>query len=302
MSAYPEVSYASTTIACVNWRGWRIVAGLALLGSALVAQAVAAPTSNPEAPRCHGQLATIVGTDGDDVLHGTPGRDVIWGGRGDDRFRVIGSLRGVGEVRVAGGPGDDVLRGGGEDSLLEGGLGADRLYGGAGSDALIAGRAGGPNFLHGGPGGSLLAAGPPCAGGRIVGGSGSDNVSFAELPIQPGVLVASLRRGIAYVEGVRDCNPVRIARSVENLEGSFGPDVLVGDRRANNILGQPGADRIYGGGGDDFIDARDGGRDAQIQCGARGSGRGLAMIDRGDPAPRNCGRVQVGKPIPGLPK
>jgi Ca2+-binding RTX toxin-like protein len=546
----------------VNWRGWGIAAGLALLGSALVAQAVAAPSPNPETPRCGGQLATIIGTDGDDVLHGTPERDVIWGGRGDDvihgaggndvicggpgddviygergndrifggpgedrlygghgddrilgggggdfihgglgidildggpgddtvdggygwdvldggpgddtvsfasaarsnhegggvrvslrtgratgdgrdrlrrfenvvgsafddvligkrhsrlhggpgddrcrgvpparrsscgrqrgprapvhvhfdtglpdlraagivvsagggdddislafdaraallsitaksgiaihdgcrrpgsalneavcplgeaprwvtvdlgpgddRFRVLGSLRGVGEVRVAGGPGDDVLRGGGEDSLLEGGLGADRLYGGAGSDALVAGRAGGPNFLHGGPDGNLLASGPPCAGGRIVGGSGSDNVSFAELPIQPGVLVASLRRGIAYVEGVRGCRPVRISGSVENLEGSFGPDILVGDRRANNILGQPGADRIYGGGGgDDFIDARDGGRDAHIQCGARGSGRGLAMIDHGDPAPRNCGRVQVGKPIPGLPK
>lgn len=223
-------------------------------------------------------------------------------GPGDDRFRVLGSLRGVGEVRIAGGPGDDVLRGGDEDSLLEGGLGADRLHGNGGSDALVAGRKGGPNFLFGGPDGNLLASGPPCAGGRIVGGAGSDNASFAELPIQPGVLVASLRRGIAYVEGMRKCRPVRIARSVENLEGSFGPDVLVGDGGSNNILGQPGADRLYGGGGDDFIDARDGGRDTHIQCGGRGGRQGMAFIDRGDPAPRNCGRVRVGKPIPGLPK
>jgi len=223
-------------------------------------------------------------------------------GPGDDRFRAVGSLRGVGEVRIAGGPGDDVLRGGGEDSLLEGGPGVDRIYGGGGSDALVAGRTGGPDFLFGGPDGNLLASGPPCAGGRIVGGSGADNVSFAELSIQPGVLVASLRRGVAYVRGIRNCRPVRIDRSVENLEGSFGPDVLIGDGRANNLLGQPGADRFYGGGGDDFVDTRDGGRDIHIQCGPRGGGRGLALIDRRDPRPRNCGRVRLGQPIPGLPK
>lgn len=223
-------------------------------------------------------------------------------GRGNDRYRAIGSLDGAGEVRIAGGRGNDMLRGGGENSLLEGGPGSDRIYGNGGQDALVAGFPGGPNFLYGGPGGNLLASGPPCAGGRIVGGSGSDNVSFAELPIQPGVLVASLARGNAYVKGMRRCRPVRIDRSIENLEGSFGPDILVGDHRSNNILGQPGADRFYGGGGDNTIDARDGGRDAHIQCGRRGSRGGLALVDRGDPAARDCGAVQVGEPIPGLPK
>ncbi len=223
-------------------------------------------------------------------------------GRGNDRFRVIGSLRGAGEFRAAGGPGNDVMRGGAEDSLLEGGPGADRLYGNAGSDALVAGEKGGPNFLYGGPDGNLLAAANPCSGGLVVGGSGSDNVSFAELGIQPGVLVASLSSGRAYVKGVRDCKPVRFAKNIENLEGSFGPDILIGDGRDNNLLGQPGADRFYGGGGDDFIDARDGGRDRHIQCGAGRGDQGFAMIDRGDPAPVRCGRVEIGEPIPGLPK
>jgi Ca2+-binding RTX toxin-like protein len=222
-------------------------------------------------------------------------------GPGDDRFRAIGSLREIGDLRVAGGPGDDVLRSGGEDSLLEGDSGADRLIGGGGSDALVGGRSGGPDFLYGGPGGNLLAAGPPCEGGRIVGGSGSDNVSFAELPIQRGVLVASLRRGIAYVKGVRDCRPVRISRSIENLEGSFGADILIGDGRANNMLGQPGADRFYGGGGADIIDARDGGRDIHIQCGAPGRRSGRALVDRSDPAPSHCESRTIGLPIPGLP-
>ena len=42
------------------------------------------------------------------------------------------------------------------------------------------------------------------------------------------------------------------------MEGSFDWDILVGDGRPNAMLGQPGADRFYGGGGEDVIDARDG--------------------------------------------
>ena len=45
------------------------------------------------------------------------------------------------------------------------------------------------------------------------------------------------------------------------MEGSFDNDVLIGDGRANSMLGQPGDDRFYGNGGEDMIDARDGVRD-----------------------------------------
>jgi Ca2+-binding RTX toxin-like protein len=221
-------------------------------------------------------------------------------GAGNDRFSVIGSLVGVGEVRVEGGPGNDVLRGGPEEDLLEGGPGADRLYGGAGGDALVGGP-GGPNILEGGPGDDLLAAGPPCDGGRIIGGPGRNDVSFAELPIQPGILYASLARGIAYVKGVANCHPLRISQ-VQDLEGSFGPDILIGNHRGNHIIGWPGVDQIYGDGGPDVIDARDGGRDAVIQCGTKGHPSGEALIDRVDPRPRYCLKTSYGRPLPGLPK
>ena len=45
------------------------------------------------------------------------------------------------------------------------------------------------------------------------------------------------------------------------MEGSFDWDVLIGDGRANSMLGQPGEDVFIGNGGDDVIDARDGVRD-----------------------------------------
>ena len=221
-------------------------------------------------------------------------------GAGNDRFNVVNSLVGVGEVRIEGGPGNDVLRGGPEEDLLEGGPGADRLYGGAGDDALVGGP-GGPNILEGGPGDDLLAAGPPCDGGRIVGGPGRNDVSFAELPIQPGILYASLARGIAYVKGVANCHPLRIS-GAEDLEGSFGPDILIGNHRGNHIIGWPGADQIFGDGGPDVIDARDGERDAVIQCGSKGHPSGEALIDRVDPRPRYCLKVSYGRPLPGLPR
>lgn len=221
-------------------------------------------------------------------------------GAGNDHFRVVGSLIGVGEVRVNGGPGNDVLRGGPEEDLLEGGPGADRLYGEGGSDALVGG-IGGPDLLEGGPGGDLLAPGSPCEGGKVSGGTGRNDVSFAEMPLQPAILVASLARGVAYLKGVRDCHSLRIS-GARDLEGSFGADILIGNHRANHIIGQGGVDRIYGGGGNDVIDARDGVRDAVIQCGFKGHPAGLALIDRTDPPPLYCDHVEVGKPIPGLPK
>ena len=97
------------------------------------------------------------------------------------------------------------------------------------------------------------------------------------------------------------------------MEGSFDNDVLIGDCRANSMLGQPGEDVFFGNGGDDVIDARDGVRDNSIQCGrghppkgerqadpATGQPTGRALTDTFDPAPFNCAIVKHGTPVPGL--
>lgn len=217
-------------------------------------------------------------------------------GPGNDSLRLQGSFEEVGFVRLAGGRGNDTIHGSPEDDLIEAGPGSDRLYGGAGEDGLIGGLPG-PTFLYGGPDGDLLAAGGGCAGGAIVGGPGRDNASFAETQGHPGLLYISLRHGKAWVDEVRRCRPVRLDRSVEDIEGSFDWDVLIGDARDNNLLGQPGRDRFYGGGGDDVIDARDGERDFVIQCGRKGRPEGRALVDPGDPAPSACAIRREGKPI-----
>ena len=150
-----------------------------------------------------------------------------------------------------------MIHGGPEDDLIESGPGADRIYGGAGDDGLIGGLPG-PTYLYGGPGGDLLAAGGGCAGGALVGGPGQDDASFAETQAHPGTLYISLAAGWAWIDAISGCHKVRLARSDEDIEGSFDNDVLIGDAGPNVMLGQPGEDSFYGRGGEDVIVAADG--------------------------------------------
>jgi Ca2+-binding RTX toxin-like protein len=230
-------------------------------------------------------------------------------GPGNDSLTVEGSLLEVGGVRLAGGEGDDVIKGGPEDDLIESGPGADKLYGGPGADGLVGGLPG-PTFLYGGPNGDLLAAGGGCAGGALVGGPGRDDASFAETQAHPGLLIISFPLHSAWVTTVRGCNHVHLSTTNEDMEGSFDNDVLIGDGRANSMLGQPGEDVFIGNGGDDVIDARDGVRDRSIQCGrgqratkkrrATGRSAGRALTDSFDPLPFKCLIVKHGVPVPGL--
>jgi Ca2+-binding RTX toxin-like protein len=91
---------------------------LALLTVAAMAAASLASSPVPDAAlaeECDGQTATIVGTDGDDVLIGTLGPDVIVGLNGNDLLRGVG--------------GDDLLCGNDGADRLRGGPGNDRLFG-----------------------------------------------------------------------------------------------------------------------------------------------------------------------------
>jgi Ca2+-binding RTX toxin-like protein len=235
-------------------------------------------------------------------------------GPGHDSLTVEGSLAAAQNVRIAGGYGNDTIRGGEEDDLIEGGFGSDRIYGGAGADGLIGSRPG-PTFLYGGADGDLLAAGSGCAGGALVGGPGRDDASFAETPSHPGTLIVSFPQNKAWIDAVPGCDSVRLDQSNEDMEGSFDWDILIGDSHANNMLGQPGADRFYGGGGDDVIDARDGVRDFSIQCSGkrqplrsngklppplRGTATGRALTDSFDPQTGLCAITKIGQPVDGL--
>lgn len=94
---------------------------------------------------CHGRVATIVGTEGDDELDGTRKADVIVGLRGNDQIRDRG-----GNDIVCGGPGNDWIGG------WMGYPGNDKIDGGAGNDRLNGGL--GHNLIGGGPGDDNLGS------------------------------------------------------------------------------------------------------------------------------------------------
>jgi hypothetical protein len=115
----------------------RLAVPILLLAPTFVAESPSASLITPSViavEGCGGQPATVVGTDGPDVLSGTEGPDVIAAGGGPDLVRARG--------------GDDVVCGGSGADILRGGAGADRLLGGDGMDSLFGGDD--PDALHGG--------------------------------------------------------------------------------------------------------------------------------------------------------
>ena len=105
----------------------RRIAATLLLGLILAAYlaVTASGAENGAAPMCDGHRATIVGTDGADVIWGGPGDDKIYGGLGNDI--------------ICGGPGDDLIHGGRGNDWIEAGSGTDRVFGDLGDDHLTGG-------------------------------------------------------------------------------------------------------------------------------------------------------------------
>jgi uncharacterized delta-60 repeat protein len=134
-------------------------------------------TGGSAVPRCHGLTATIVGTNANDRLKGTPKRDVIVGLGGNDRISGAGGndviCAGPGNDRVFGGAGNDVLDGGNGNDTLQGQAGNDTLYGGNGNDTLAGN--GGKDNLQGGPGKDALSGG--AGNDTLAGGPGKDSLT-----------------------------------------------------------------------------------------------------------------------------
>ncbi|CCH33040.1 calcium-binding protein [Actinosynnema sp. NPDC047251] len=122
--------------------------GALVLGSGLVGMngvAVAADDPPPWAQLCAGLVPTIfavpgvvtVGTNGPDVILGTPFADEIHARQGNDV--------------VCGLPGNDVIYGGAGDDRVFGQLGDDHLFGGDGVDLLDGGPHNVGDWADGGP-------------------------------------------------------------------------------------------------------------------------------------------------------
>ncbi|HET9186104.1 MAG TPA: hypothetical protein VFN82_08135, partial [Solirubrobacterales bacterium] len=210
---------------------------------------------------------------------------VVTGGGGNDAIEIDGSVPAGAQDRINGNAGNDTLVGGDGDDVLEAGEnyngpdnGNDTLDGRGGSDVLYADP--GADRLLGGPGNDLLVSSvPTCQGHTFDGGPGEDTVSYARSN-------DNLRIEIGGTGGPPGCgNDDRVLGDNESLEGSDGSDVLVGDDGPNSLMGHLGADTFIGRGGNDFVEAADGRRDREIDC---GPGDDELVKDGKDPNPQSC--------------
>jgi len=278
--------------------GWFLSAALVVAGLLTIATAGAATIEEEETPRCHGRRAKILGTEGDDVIHGTPARDVIWGGGGDDV--IYGSL---GNDLICGGPGadqihggrgnDDVFGGAGDGDQVNGDLGDDKILGGPGDRDEVAGDLG-IDIVNGGPGDEDLVHGD-YGWDRMSGGAGSGDIaSFATARAggKGSGVWASLARHRAYGDGHDKLF------GFESLEGSAFRDTLIGSKSANVIDGGPGDDHLIGGGGLDRLDgaqgsdACEGAKGRTVSCGKEAPPNASAYVQL-DKTPGGGAGLQV---------
>ena len=150
------------------------------------------------------QLTINVNDVNEDVIEGTPGKDIFQGSDSAENYSALAGSDRVygngGDDTIDGGEGNDIIYGGKDDDLLNGGLGGDRLYGDDGNDQLLG--QDGNDILYGGAGDDILNGGP--GNDRYNGGAGTDTLIIA-----PGM-------GLDMIQGFED------GTDTIKLEGGIG--------------------------------------------------------------------------------
>lgn len=181
-------------------------------------------------------MANINGTNGNDVLLGTLGDDIINGGNGNDY--------------LYGDEGNDTLNGGGGDDTLDGWTGNDTLNGGNGNDTLLGWY--GNDVLNGGSGNDTLAG--EFDDDTLDGGSGKDFLSGGD---GNDTLDGGSDSDTLYGGEGNDTLKGGSDGAVDYLYGEAGNDKLDGGSGSDVLAGGAGNDDIQGGSGDDVISGDD---------------------------------------------
>ena len=170
------------------------------------------------------------GTQGADVLIGTPDADTIYGFGGNDTLN--------------GGPGDDVLAGMDGADTLNGGDGDDYLLGGAGNDTLDGGA--GNDWAAYEDATSAVKVDLNLTAAQNTGGGGVDKLIGIENLYGSAFNDTLIGDAGANMLGGGDGN--------DSLTGGKGDDTLNGGAGNDTVLGGDGDDYIFGGPGNDTID------------------------------------------------
>ncbi|MFK7862282.1 MAG: beta strand repeat-containing protein [Granulosicoccus sp.] len=206
------------------------------------------------------------GRAGDDTLNGGDGTDVLSGGAGDDTF-----IASAGENTYSGGDNTDTvdysqltgvtsieatLSGVSTTTITVNGGSADfansveNIIGTAGNDTLIGDSF--SNRLDGNDGDDLLEG----RGGAdtLIGGLGVDTIQYTGF--SQGISL-SLNGNTPVTVDVTGSG-TDLVSEVENVIGSLGDDLIIGDNLVNVLEGSQGNDTFVGGGGADTLKGDEG--------------------------------------------
>jgi Ca2+-binding RTX toxin-like protein len=169
-----------------------------------------------------------------------------------------------GNDRIGGGIGNDSISGEGGNDYLDSGEGVDTLKGGEGNDTLSGGT-GDDNFIYSSGFDTITDFTVGGAEDRIDLSAFSSVTSYATvmaLTIQSGAnTVISLGTGntITLLNVIRtNLSPADFIFAVTKINGTPGPDSLVGTANSESISGGAGDDTLEGGGGDDTLNGGSG--------------------------------------------
>ena len=180
----------------------------------------------------------------------------------------------------------------GDVEVLLGSPQADFLSGGPGNDEFVSSK--GADTMHGLAGDDRFLMGAKKDGAtRARGGGGRDTVTYAQRT-QPVSVTAdddSLRDGEAgeadsvdgaeVIEGGSGRDTILTPRSTElsyRLIGNDGDDTLETAAGRDRLIGGRGRDSMSAGPDQDVLEARDGARDARVDCGSGGPDEALVDV------------------------
>ncbi len=198
----------------------RNIAGVGLLALGLPLAATAQVT-------CYGKTATIVGTEGNNVLNGTKYPDVIAGLGGNDTINGAS-----GNDLICGGPGNDTISGGNGSDRIDGGSGNDTIAGDFGADRLFGGL--GTDAMNGGIGIDLCD-----------GGIGQDGADACEFPSNVNLSVKKVALPV-WSGSFTPASGPRTGEAITTLEGEL--IVPAGTTKKIALLATHGAMGSYRGG------------------------------------------------------
>jgi Ca2+-binding RTX toxin-like protein len=216
--------------------GWRYFADIDALGEVEIAFSISDGAFSIEQTAILNVVENVfTGTDDEDLIVGTRGRDAIFGLDADDNLAGLGGrdriYGGAGDDNISGGDGNDSLFGGDDDDLISGGDGDDWISGGAGDDRLYG--EGGDDVIYGNAGND-----------EVYGGDGEDKIFGG--------------RGDDTIDAGAGNDEVRGGADNDVLYGNAGDDALHGGAGEDQIFGGTGDDTVIAGAGDDEAWGEDG--------------------------------------------